>query len=230
MIEADSVHSTPLTNTSALSEVANGLFELESPLLRIRDLLVGVTTMVASAEITKEARDAIDAVADTILNQVQEVLEERTRLCELAREAPMSHGAAEGPQSPQDPFDVYGPDSSRLSSCAEWHVARAERQAASARLERQEAWRYDISGDFPDDYQDGLDRMKSIEDDLQDWTPVTVMGARQLLEIIIAIQTHLEDCGDPTEYLAQGPVLHYMRNLRNCLKRGDGQSRLPPPL
>jgi hypothetical protein len=36
------VHSTPPTNTSALPEVAHGLFELEAPLLRIRELLFAV--------------------------------------------------------------------------------------------------------------------------------------------------------------------------------------------
>ena len=85
MIQANRVHSTPPTSTSGLSEVARGLFELEGPLLRIRDLLTAVTMMSASADLTKEARDALDAVADTILHQVQAVLEECIRLHELAR-------------------------------------------------------------------------------------------------------------------------------------------------
>ena len=84
MDQAETRDSTPPTNTSLLSEVAHGLFELEGPLLRIRDLLIATTMMAASAELTNEARNGLDAIADTMLDQIQEVLEERNRLWTLA--------------------------------------------------------------------------------------------------------------------------------------------------
>lgn len=77
--------STPPANASVLSEVSDGLFELEGPLLRIRDLLIAVTMMAESPDLSKEAGNALNALADTMLHEVREVLEERTRLCHLAR-------------------------------------------------------------------------------------------------------------------------------------------------
>jgi hypothetical protein len=86
MTQADCVHSTPPTNTSApLTEVADGLCDLEAPLLRIRGLIYATRMMASSVEITKEATDALDAIALTTLDEIEAVVEERTRLWLLSK-------------------------------------------------------------------------------------------------------------------------------------------------
>ena len=84
MTQADSVHSTPPTNTSALSQVAHELFEIEDRFLRVRYLTYAVRMLASSPEVPKEATDAIEALTDTILDEIDELIEERTRLCRLA--------------------------------------------------------------------------------------------------------------------------------------------------
>jgi hypothetical protein len=87
MAKATRVHSTPPTNTSALSEVAqvaNGLFELEPHLLRVRDLVYASRMLASAWDIDKEAQGALEALTDTILDEIGELIEERTRLWHLA--------------------------------------------------------------------------------------------------------------------------------------------------
>ena len=87
MTQADRVFSTPPTNTSASSiaaQVAHELFELEDRFLRVRGLTYAVRMAANSPEISKEATDAIEALTDTILDEIDELIEERTRLCRLA--------------------------------------------------------------------------------------------------------------------------------------------------
>jgi hypothetical protein len=85
MTQADSVHSTPPTNTSApLAEVADGLAELEAPMLRIRGLIYATRMMASSVELSKEATDALDAITLTTMDEIDAVVEERTRLWHLA--------------------------------------------------------------------------------------------------------------------------------------------------
>lgn len=87
MAKAKSVHSTPPISTSKTTSAAavhEGLFELEDRLLRVRDL-VQATRMLASAwEIDKQARGALEALAWTVLDEIQHVIDERTRLTHLA--------------------------------------------------------------------------------------------------------------------------------------------------
>jgi hypothetical protein len=96
MAKATRVHSTPPTNTSALSEVAqvaNGLFELEPHLLRVRDLVYAIRMLASAWDIDKEAQGALEALADTILKEINEVIKERTRLCHFAKSSDGgSHG------------------------------------------------------------------------------------------------------------------------------------------
>ena len=40
--------------------------------------------MAGSSEMSKEATDAFEALTSTILEEINEVIEERTRLCHLA--------------------------------------------------------------------------------------------------------------------------------------------------
>ena len=86
MTQADRVHSTPPTNTSAplAAQVAHELFEIEDRFLRVRGLTYAVRMAANSPEISKEATDAIEALTDTILDEIDELIEERTRLCRLA--------------------------------------------------------------------------------------------------------------------------------------------------
>jgi hypothetical protein len=85
MPEAETRDSTQPLNTSApLTEVADGLNELEAPLLRIRGLIYAARMMASSAEITEDATEALDALALTTLDDIEAVVEERTRLWHLA--------------------------------------------------------------------------------------------------------------------------------------------------
>jgi hypothetical protein len=90
MAKAKSVLSTPPLNTSApsaLTQVAQGLFDLEERCLRVRDLTHASRMMAGSSEMSKEATDAFEALTSAILDEINEVIEERTRLCELAAKA-----------------------------------------------------------------------------------------------------------------------------------------------
>jgi hypothetical protein len=85
MTQAETRLSTPPTNTSSpLAEVADGLAELEAPMLRIRGLIYATRMMASSVELSKEATDALDAIALTTLDEIEAVVEERTRLWRLA--------------------------------------------------------------------------------------------------------------------------------------------------
>jgi hypothetical protein len=91
MAQVDSENST---NTSALSAIAHDLFELEDRFLRVRGLTYAVRMAASSTEISKEATDAIEVLTDTILDEIGELIEERTRLWRLAsgQEEGGSHG------------------------------------------------------------------------------------------------------------------------------------------
>jgi hypothetical protein len=86
MTQADSVHSTPPLNASkSITEVADGLCDLEAPLLGIRGLIYATRMMASSVELSKEATDALDAIALTTLDEIEAVVEERTRLWLLSK-------------------------------------------------------------------------------------------------------------------------------------------------
>ena len=77
--------STTTTEESTVAQVvAHELFELEDRFLRVRGLTYAVRMAANSVEISKDATDAIEAVTDTILDEINELIEERTRLCRLA--------------------------------------------------------------------------------------------------------------------------------------------------
>lgn len=76
------VDSENITAMPVERQVAHGLFELETPLLRVRDLVAAISMMASYMD--KEEANALDAVADVILDELKEVLEERTRLTHLA--------------------------------------------------------------------------------------------------------------------------------------------------
>jgi hypothetical protein len=84
MAQAETRDSTPPTNTSVLSQVAHEMFELEDRFLRVRGLTYAVRMAASSMEISKAATDAIEALTDTILDEIGELIEERTRIWRLA--------------------------------------------------------------------------------------------------------------------------------------------------
>jgi hypothetical protein len=82
------------TEAPIATQVAGGLFDLEERCLRIRDLTHAGRMMAGSSEMSKEATDAFEALTSTILDEINEVIDERTRLCELAAKA--SDGGSHG--------------------------------------------------------------------------------------------------------------------------------------
>ena len=75
------------TKEPIAAQVADGLFEMEDGLLRARDLVYAMRMAAQAAELTKEGGAALEGLAITIVDELNEVLEERTRLCQLAGEA-----------------------------------------------------------------------------------------------------------------------------------------------
>jgi hypothetical protein len=70
-----------------IKEVAHGLFEMESPLLEVRNLAMAARMMASAAEMPKDAGAALDAVADLIFEKMIVLIGERERLCKLASAA-----------------------------------------------------------------------------------------------------------------------------------------------
>jgi hypothetical protein len=67
-----------------LGKITDGLSEMETPLLQTRSLAMAVRMMAAAHELPKEARDALDAVADLLFVNLSGLCEDRTRLWRLA--------------------------------------------------------------------------------------------------------------------------------------------------
>jgi hypothetical protein len=74
-----------ITNTPIATQVADGLADLESLCLRVRGLTRAAGMAASSMEMSQDATDAIDALTETILEEIDELLEERTRIWRLAR-------------------------------------------------------------------------------------------------------------------------------------------------
>jgi hypothetical protein len=70
-----------------INEVADGLSEMESPLLAVRNLAMAARMMGSADDIPKEPGAALDALADTIVAKLDALSEERCRLWKLARKA-----------------------------------------------------------------------------------------------------------------------------------------------
>ena len=86
MTRTESVHSTPPINSSAslAARVANELFDLEDQFLRVRGHIYAVRMLASSPDVGSEATDAIEALTDTILEEIDGLIEERTRIYRLA--------------------------------------------------------------------------------------------------------------------------------------------------
>lgn len=83
----DTSTAEPARTPTAIEEVSDGLSELESPVLRLRNLAYPARMLASSDDMPKEAGAALDSLADTLVNELDAVSEERYRLWSLSREA-----------------------------------------------------------------------------------------------------------------------------------------------
>ena len=67
-----------------LVKVADGLGEMELPLLEVRSLAMAVRMMAAASELPKNSREALDAVADIMFERLIGLCEDRSRRWRLA--------------------------------------------------------------------------------------------------------------------------------------------------
>jgi len=67
-------------------EVSHGLSEFETPFLQVRHLALAARMMGSSDDMPREPGLALDAVADKIVDMMDELSEERERLWRLSRE------------------------------------------------------------------------------------------------------------------------------------------------
>jgi hypothetical protein len=73
-----------------LGKIADGLSEMETPLLQARSLAMAVRMMAATHELPKDAGAALDAVADLMFERLISLCEERERLWRLVVKTPGS--------------------------------------------------------------------------------------------------------------------------------------------
>jgi hypothetical protein len=67
-----------------LAKIAEGLSEMETPMLQVRSMAMAVRMMAAANELPKDARNALDAIADIMFERLIDLCEDRTRLWRLA--------------------------------------------------------------------------------------------------------------------------------------------------
>jgi len=70
-----------------LDKVADGLSEMELPLLEVRSLAMAIRMMAAASELPKNSCEALDAVADIMFERLIGLCEDRSRLWKLAHQA-----------------------------------------------------------------------------------------------------------------------------------------------
>jgi len=71
-----------------IKEVASGLFEMESTMLEVSNLAMAVRMMASSDDMESEPGAAFDALADTIIEKLNALSEDRHRLWKLAYVSP----------------------------------------------------------------------------------------------------------------------------------------------
>ena len=86
MTQADSVLSTPPTNTSAplAAQVASELGELEEKFHKAHNLAYAVRLLATSDEMPREPGAALDALASTLVDLLNELTDDRDRIWHLA--------------------------------------------------------------------------------------------------------------------------------------------------
>jgi hypothetical protein len=89
MSQADIENSTiePRRPRSAIKEVSDGLSELEHPISRLCNLAYAVRMLASSDEMQTKPGAALDSLADTLVEELGALKEERDRLWHLSYEA-----------------------------------------------------------------------------------------------------------------------------------------------
>jgi hypothetical protein len=67
-----------------LEKIADGLREMETPLLQVRSLARAVLMMASSDDLPRDAGTALDAVAYALFERLTSLCEDRDRLWKLA--------------------------------------------------------------------------------------------------------------------------------------------------
>lgn len=78
--------SNTTTAVSIADQVKDGLSEMESPLINVRNLAYAARMMGSADDMPREPGAALDALADEIVTKMDELIEERGRLWQLAGE------------------------------------------------------------------------------------------------------------------------------------------------
>jgi len=84
MTQAETRLSTPPTDTSVLHQVHSELFELEEKFLAARNLAYAARMLASSNDMDREPGAALDALATTLIDLLDELADDRTRICDLA--------------------------------------------------------------------------------------------------------------------------------------------------
>jgi hypothetical protein len=74
-----------LATEAPIAVIADGLFDLEEKVSRVRDLAYALRMMFESLDVPEGSRDALDYLAITILGKMDAIKNERTRLWHLAQ-------------------------------------------------------------------------------------------------------------------------------------------------
>lgn len=129
------------------------------------------------------------------------------------------------PAEPEPTPKVFGDDDWLLRMCSQWRFLRSLQQKNWA--EHEEAT---LFGNLPDAGieldTEPLHRMKSIEGDIADMEPRTIMLARELLGVAATILAHATE--DPRAALAEGPILEIIVNVKKALEHCDGRMSIGP--
>src|SRR5664280_608971 len=86
MTQADRVHSTPPINMSAplVAQVALELGDLEEKFHRAHNLAYAVRLLATSDEMSEEPGAALDSLASTLIDLLNELTDDRDRIWQLA--------------------------------------------------------------------------------------------------------------------------------------------------
>jgi hypothetical protein len=81
MVEAN---NNTTTAASIADQVKDGLSEMESPLVEVRNLAYAARMLGSADDMPRDPGAALDTLADQIVTKMDELIEERERLWQLA--------------------------------------------------------------------------------------------------------------------------------------------------
>ena len=91
-----------MTNNNAkesIAKIKDELADLDEPLARVRDLAYAVRMLASSDEMRKEPGAALDAMAETIVDELNELIERRENIWHMAIDASEAAGGREAATS-----------------------------------------------------------------------------------------------------------------------------------